>query len=291
MQDFDLIRPENIDEACSLLASMGNRARVVAGGTDLMIDLRKHNLPAGTTMLLDISSLSELNYIIEEGEYIRIGAGVTHAQLAASRLLKERASVLAEAASALGSPQIRNRGTLGGNIVTAAPCADTAPPLVVLQATVVLRKGNDQREVAIESFFKGPFQVDIAPDELLYEIYFKKLPRDSESVFVRLARRNALAKSRMSLALAARLNDEGKIEDIRISAGSVTPLPCRFKAAEAVLLGKIPAEEDMKEAAELISGEMIERSGYRWSTDYKKPVVEALAVRALKRVMGVVTDE
>ena len=287
MQDFDLIRPENIAESCNLLASMGNKARVIAGGTDLMIDLRKHKLPAGTTMLLDISSLAELNYIIEEGEFIRIGAGVTHAQLAASKLLKEKALVLAEAALALGSPQIRNRGTIGGNIVAAAPCADTAPPLVVLQAIVVLRKGNDQREVAIESFFKGPFQVNIAPNELLSEIYFKKLPRDSKSAFVRLARRNALAKSRMSLAVAARLNDEHKIEEIRISAGSVTPLPCRFKAAEAVLLGKIPAEEDLKEAAELISGEMIERSGFRWSTDYKKPVVEVLAVRALKRVMGV----
>ncbi len=287
MQDFDLIRPENIDEACNILASMGNKARVIAGGTDLMIDLRRDKLPAGTRMLLDISSLAELNYIIEEGEYIRIGAGVTHAQLAASKLLKEKASLLAQAALALGSPQIRNRGTIGGNIVTAAPCADTAPPLVVLQATVVLRKGNDQREVAIENFFKGPFQADIAPDELLYEIYFKKLPRDSGSAFIRLARRNALAKSRMSLAVAARQNDEHKIADIRISAGSVTPLFCRFKAAEAVLLGKIPAEEDLKGAAGLISGEMIERSGYRWSTDYKKPVVEALAVRALKRVLEV----
>ena len=129
--------------------------------------------------------------------------------------------------------------------------------------------------------------MDIAPDELLCEIYFKKLPRNSESAFVRLARRNALAKSRMSLAVAARLNEEHRVEEIRISAGSVTPLPCRFKAAEAVLLGKIRVEENLKDAAGLISGEMIERSGYRWSTDYKKPVVEALAVRALKLVMEV----
>ncbi|MEW5816784.1 MAG: FAD binding domain-containing protein [Spirochaetota bacterium] len=287
MRAFDFIRVKETEKVLSLLKEYKGKARVIAGGTDVMIGLRKETLPESVEMLLDISGLKELNYIKEDGNYIRIGACTTHAQCAESQLLKKHASLLAEAASAVGSPQIRNRGTIGGNIVTAAPCADTVPAFIALNAVCRLRRGKQSREIPLAEMITGPHRVNIAPDELLTEIYFEKLKAGTHSLFIKLVRRNALDKARMSFSVIASLNDKGEVHDIRISVGATTPVPCRFQAAENVLLGNVPIEKLIREAAGKVSKTMIEKSGYRWSTDYKQKVVASLTVRALKTVLGV----
>ena len=287
MQDFDFIRPGDLNGACRFLAANKGQVKIIAGGNDLMIDLRKDNLPETTTMIMEVSHLKELKYIKADGKYIRIGAAATHTQLAASELIRENGHLLAEAAGTVGSPQIRNRGTLAGNIITASPAADTIPALLVLNAILVIRRGMGEREIPLLGVFAGPNQVNIGSDELVTEIYFEKLPPNSRRAFIKLARRNTAAKSRMNIAAIARQNQAKKVIDLRISAGSVTPGPARFRTAEEVLLGKIPDEQLIKQAGEKVSDEMIRQSGYRWSTDYKKPVVEALIVRILHQVLEI----
>ncbi len=286
MYDFDFLRPQSLDEACKLLASLAGKAKIIAGGTDFMVDLHNRKIPEDLEAVVDISSLTELNYIREDGEYVRIGANVTHARIASSELLKNYAPLLAVASHSLGSAQVRNRGTIGGNLVNAAPCCDTAPPLVVLEAVLIIRSKSKQREVPIENFFNGAYDVNMSFDEILSEIYFRKLSDKQKNIFLRLARRNALTKSRMSLAMIGE-QEEGRVKDLRVSGGSVTPVPGRFKKAEKLVIGKEPSVELFEEAARLISEEMIEKSGYRWSTEYKKPVIEELSVRAFNEILGV----
>jgi len=285
LQTFNFIRPENLDQTCGILSENRGKVKILAGGTDVMIEMRENKLAPSIEMVMEISHLEELRFIEDDGKNIRIGAASTHAEVAESELIRKNAPLLAEAAATVGSPQIRNRGTVAGNSVTASPAADTIPPLLVLDATVVLRRGNETREVPLRDIFTGPNQVNIGDDELVTGIYFEKVPAAARTAFIKLARRNSAAKSRMNFAALARQNEAGEVIEVRISAGSVTPSPTRFTAAEDLLLGKIPDPQLLKEAGEAVSGEMIRQSGYRWSTDYKKPVVEALTARILKEVL------
>ena len=287
MHNFNFIRPDNLEEACDLLVRYKDRAKLIAGGTDLIVDLREEKLANCLEIIIDISNLEELNHIKEEGKYIRIGSGVRHAEIAKNKLIKKYAQVLSMAASVVGSPQIRNRGTIVGNIVTASPAADTIPALIVLDSILVIRKGKEKRKMFLKDVFEGPNKVNLKSDEIVCEIYFEKLPLDAKSYFIKLARRNAVDKSRMNIAVVAQQNKSKEITDIRISVGSLTPIPGRFKDAEDLLLGEIPTQDLIQKAGKKIAEEMINKSGYRWSTEYKEPVVKSLIDRVLNRIVEV----
>ncbi len=287
MQNFNFIRPNNLDEACDLLVRYKDKAKLIAGGTDLIIALREEKLPNCLEIIIDISNLEELNHIKEEGKYIRIGSGVRHVEIAKNKLIKKYAPVLSMAASVVGSPQIRNRGTIVGNIITASPAADTIPALIVSDAMLVIRKGKEKRKMFLKDIFEGPNKVNLKSDEIVGEIFFEKLPLDAKYDFIKLARRNAVDKSRMNIAIVAQQNKNKKIIDIRISVGSLTPIPGRFKDAEDLLLGEIPTQDLIQKAGKKIAEEMIKKSGYRWSTEYKEPVVKSLIGRVLNRVLEV----
>ncbi len=287
MQNFNFIRPNNLDEACDLLVRYKDKAKIIAGGTDLIIALREEKLANCLEIIIDISNLEELNHIKEEGKYIRIGSGVRHVEIAKNKLIKKYAPVLSMAASVVGSPQIRNRGTIVGNIITASPAADTIPALIVLDTKLVIRKGKEKRKMFLKDIFEGPNKVNLKSDEIVGEIFFEKLPLNAKSNFIKLARRNAVDKSRMNIAIVAQQNKKKEITDIRISVGSLTPIPQRFKDAEDLLLGEIPTQDLIQNAGKKIAEEMINKSGYRWSTEYKEPVVKSLIGRVLNRVLEV----
>lgn len=287
MQNFNFIRPGNLDEVCNLLVRHQDRAKLIAGGTDLFIALREEKLPNCLEIIIDIAQLEKLNYIKEEGNYIRIGSGVRHAEIAKNKIIKKYAPVLSMAASVVGSPQIRNRGTIVGNIITASPAADIIPALIVLETKLVIRKGKEKRKMFLKDIFEGPNKVNLKSDEIVIEIYFEKLHLNAKSDFIKLARRNAVDKSRMNIAVVAQQNKNKEIIDIRISVGSLTPVPERFKDAEDLLLGKIPTQDLIQKAGKKIAEEMIDKSGYRWSTEYKKPVVKSLIGRVLNRIVEV----
>jgi CO/xanthine dehydrogenase FAD-binding subunit len=281
---FDYKTPNTIREAVELLWQAEGKGKIIAGGTDLVIGLRNgDHIPQ---FIIDITRIEELQKIEEKNGTISIGAAVAHSEIGSSPLIKKYAEVLSDAASEIGSPQIRNLGTIGGNIINASPAADTIPPLMVLNAMGKVASKEEEKEVPLSQLFKGPYETNLKPHELLTQITFPKLPSDMRSGFIRLARRDAMAIARMSVAILLQMGKrKNKIEDIRIAVGSVTPTPQRMSAAEAFLMGKSPDEEALKRASLQVSETMIHRSGVRPSTSYKRPVVEALFIRAMRKAI------
>jgi xanthine dehydrogenase iron-sulfur cluster and FAD-binding subunit A len=269
-------------EACDLLSEHGENARVLAGGTDLLIEWRRASKKT-PKVVLDISRVAELGGIAESDGSLTIGPLATHADLQRSDLVAEFAPLLASAASVIGSPQIRARGTVGGNIMNAAACADTVPPLVALGAVVMLRSKGGARELALADLFLKPYQTQAKPDELLTGIRFPKLPADARSAFIKLGRRNALAISRMSVAAVLQVGGDDRVAQARIVPGAVFPIWKRVPEAEQMLVGEKPSAKLFAAAGQKVSEEMIKATGRRWSTEYKEPVIAVLVRRALEQ--------
>lgn len=287
MQDFSYYRPHTLQEALVMLERFGRTARVLAGGTDLLVSLRGRRGSAEAENIIDISYLRELSYLKEDGGTMHIGALATHEQAAQSDLIIRHAGLLAKACLAVGSPQIRNRGTIGGNIANAAVCADTVAPLVALEACVKLESSGGHRLIPVEAFITGPNCTTLAPGEMLTEITFAKLPPAAGWGYERLARREALAIARMNVGVVADRDSQGKISYIRIAPGSVLPSPARLHEAEDILLGHNPDEVLIHQAGEAAAAKMLAESGRRWSTEYKEPVLIVLVERAIKQALGV----
>ena len=286
MIPFNYIRPPSLGAALDFLAEKGARARIIAGGTDLLVELR--GIPAGEKgpeWVLDISGLAELKGVREEGETISVGAGTTHREIHSSDLIREGAPLLAAASATVGAAQHRNIATIGGNIMNASPAADTVPALIALEAEAVLKSREGERAGKLSEIFVKPYQTDASPGEILTAVRFRRLPAGAKSGFVKLGRRNALAISRMNVAVVLFL-EGGVIREARIAPGSATPMPERFAEAEAVLLGRKPSEEILRSAGAAVAAEMVERSGRRWSTPYKEPVIAALTARALREALA-----
>jgi CO/xanthine dehydrogenase FAD-binding subunit len=276
--------PKTLQEACDLLWQAEGKAKIIAGGTDLVIGLR--NGDQKPPFIIDITKIEELRKIEEKNGTVSVGAAVTHSEIASSSLVKKYGKVLSDATSEIGSPQIRNIGTIGGNIINASPAADTVPALIVLDAVGRVASKEGEKEMPLVQLFKGPYETNLKPHEILVQVQFKKLPSCVRSSFVRLARREAMAIARMSVAIILQM-EKGKdrIEDIRVSAGSITPTPQRMSDAEAILKGKSPDEGLLKMASRKVSETMIYQSGIRPSTSYKRPVVETLFIRAMRKVL------
>jgi len=279
---FDYKIPNTIEEATELLWRNQGKAKIIAGGTDLVIRLR--NGDHTPNIIVDVTRIEGLRKIEERNGTISIGAAVTHSEISSSPLIKKYAKVLSEAASEIGSPQIRNLGTIGGNIMNASPAGDTIPPLMVLRAVGRVASKKGEREAPLYQLFKGPYETNLKPHELLVRVTFQKLSSDTRSSFLRLARRDAMAIARMSVAIVLRL-EKNRIEEICIAVGSVTPTPQRFLEVETFLKGKAPEGEILQKASLMVSEMMIHQSGIRPSTSYKRPVVEALFIRAMREAL------
>jgi CO/xanthine dehydrogenase FAD-binding subunit len=279
---FDYKIPNTIEEAVEILWKAEGRTKIISGGTDLVIGLR--NGDQSPQSIIDITRIEEIRKIEERKETISIGAAVTHSEIASSPVVKKYGKVLADAASEIGSPQIRNLGTIGGNIINASPAADTIPPLMVLNAMGKVMSKDGERQVPLWQLFKGPYKTNLISQELLTQITFQKLPPGMRNSFLRLARRDAMAISRMSVAIILQI-EKNRIEEVRIAVGSVTPTPQRMSGAEAFLKGKFPDEDSLQKASLGVSEAMIRQSGIRPSTSYKRPALEALFIRAMKKAL------
>jgi CO/xanthine dehydrogenase FAD-binding subunit len=276
-------RPTTLPEALSLLKS--KNARPMAGGTDMMIERRHFPFDANETWVA-LGRLRDLRNISHKAGCWHIGPLVTHAELANHIELQRVAAFLPQAASMVGSPQIRAQGTVGGNIANAASCADTVPPLIALGAEITLESAEQKRKLPLADFFVAPYKTVRRRDELVTDISFPDLlqsPRTrgptTRTAFLKLGRRQALAISRLSVAVLVVGNEA--LDDVRISVGSVLPRFGRLHDAEEMLKGK-PAQRDLfREAGRAGSAEAVRIAGRRWSTDYKEPVLAALIHRAL----------
>jgi CO/xanthine dehydrogenase FAD-binding subunit len=237
MKPIAYIPVTTVAEACSMLAEHGADASILAGGTDLLLKFRR---PATKTpkVIVDISRVAELRGIVERDGHIVIGPLVTHAQQQGSELLRRRAPLLASAAATIGAPQIRNRGTIGGNVMNAAACADTVPALIALGATVTLQSNAGPRELSLSEFFLQPYQTKANPDELLTAIHFPALGATARSAFIKLGRRNALSIARLSVAAILEMDEDSRITGARIVPGAAFPTWRRVTAAEQMLIGE-----------------------------------------------------
>lgn len=281
IRDVRVIRPKTLQEALKVRADLLLQGKPIAGGTDLLVELRKRPMPGLT--LIDLTRLEELRGIRHEPDGLWIGALTSHEEIAQAQIVKERATALAQACSEVGSVQIRNRGTIGGNVANASPCADGLTALVGLGAWTDVISVRGSRRVSVEDLVKGPYEVALGPDEIILG-FFVPL-QQGNSAFLKLGRREALAIARINAACVVEVSD-GLISHCMIAAGSVMPKTQRVREAEAALLGKPATVESAQAAGDIVAQRMVEVSGVRWSTPYKDPAVRTVIRRVLVRAMG-----
>lgn len=274
----DYLLPKTVDEA--LVALEQGDARVIAGGTDVMIDLKSGRIAADK--LVDITGIDELNKIELVDGQIRIGAAVTHQEAATSELIQEKALALATASRSVGSLQIRNTGTVVGNVVNAQPAADAAVALVALGAVAKIRNVGGEEYQPVEDLYAGVGKSKIdSTKQLVTFVQFPALLPNQGSAFVRLAQRGALALPILNVAAVVSVVDK-KVEWTRIVMAPVGPQPVRATEAELKLQGAEVNEENILLTARLAAGQAIPRdSALRGSAEYRKSVLETLVQRAL----------
>lgn len=274
--------PETLQEALSLLAE--NRGRLLAGGTDVLPQMRDGRLPSRE--LIDITRLVDLRFIKEENGSIQIGSLTTFDDIVHAPLLIHEAAALVQAARLIGSPQIRNRGTLGGNIGNASPAGDTMPPLLVLNAKVHLVSTSGKRAIDLYDFLLGPGLTAIEAGELIHHISFKRIPEGTTTVFQRLGNRSGMAVSIASTAVAIKLDKNNILEDVRVALGAVSTTAIRCLHAEAVLLGQGLSDGIIRKAARVAAQECSPIDDVRASAAYRKHAVEQLVRRSLISAKG-----
>jgi CO/xanthine dehydrogenase FAD-binding subunit len=285
MPRFDYVRAHSVEEAARLLSEPGVASRPLAGGTDLLVHIRASREKPSFDRVVDISRVPEMKAIeLRHGEII-IGAAVTYTEAEESALLREHAACLVEACLTVGGPAIRNTGTLGGNVINAAACADAVPALVCLEAMAHVRSVTGERSLLVGELIEGPNRVGLAPGELLTHLTLPAPPPGARSAFTKLGRRNAQAISRLSVAAAGRLDARGRVDYVRLATGAATPRPQRYPEIEAMLMGNQPTDALLAEAGAQTAQAMVEVTGRRWSTEYKETALQALAERTLRRVL------
>jgi len=276
-------RPTELTEALKLLAELKEGYRIIAGGTDLVPAARRGGVSLPNhTHIIDISSIKELGYIVKDDGMIRIGAVTRVSEIGVSAVVKEHVPIVADAASQLGSLQVRNLGTIGGNLCNASPAADIAPPLLVLDAKVNVRGVDGQRLVPVTELFTGPGKTILAAGEILAEIQIPITEATAGSCFIKLGRRNAFTLSIVSVATLVKVKD-GIFDDVRIALGAVAPTPIRASKAEEYLTGKETSEQVIDEGAKIVAGEVKPISDVRASEEYRRDMSYILTKRAINR--------
>jgi CO/xanthine dehydrogenase FAD-binding subunit len=278
--------PTSLEEALAMLKERQGRARVIAGGTDLIIQLKKKEVTA--RCLVDVTNLDELKGIELEDGFIRVGACVTHQELASSSLIRERAAALAEGASQVGSPQIRNMGTVGGNIVNAQPAADTVVPLMALESEVEVVTATGIRREPLGGLCLGPGQCTVdSTAEILTGVWFRALGPNQGSAFERLAKRKALSLPILNAAAVVTLNNGGDtFQEVRLAVGPVGPTPSRAFNAEEALRGATVEAQAIAAALELAAQEAQPRTNpVRGSQEYRQEMVKVLLRRSIERAV------
>ena len=285
----EYITPASLEETLQLLAEKHKKARLVAGATDLMLELER-GVRKGIETVIDITRLPDLDRItLDEDEIIHLGPLVTHNTAAASKLLRERAFPLVSAAWQVGAPQIRNRATVAGNLVTASPANDTITPLIALGAWVILASAGGTRRVLLENFYTGVRKTVLQPDEMLVEIAFPAMRTIQRGTFLKLGLRRAQAISLVNAAVVLTIDPATilrqalpKVKSAVITLGAVAPTIIHASEAEAFLAGKELRDEVIARTAELAAGASRPIDDIRGSAAYRKAMVQVLVLRALR---------
>lgn len=310
----DYLIPNSLEETLELLAQHGADARLIAGGTDLVIELDMQARPACT--LVDISRLPDLNEIhIDNEGWIHLGALVTHNDVIASALMVERAFPLAQACRQVGAPQIRNRATVAGNLITASPANDTITPLMALGAVLTLRNAKGRRKVALSDFYLGVRKTVMQPDEMLVDIAFKAMQPNQRGAYLKFALRRAQAISVVNCCVILEMRDWGlemrdwgienrdlrlaieraqspisnlssPISSVAITLGAVAPKIIHATEAEQFLVGRMLDESAIEQAAQLAAQAATPIDDVRASAHYRRQITAVLTKRILTQLMN-----
>jgi len=278
MIEFETVMAGSLEECLETLAKYGSDAALLAGGTDLYVLMETGmKLPKA---VIHTGGVKELKDSKVNGGCVSIGTAVTHSEIARLEVT-EGVDCLRAGARAIGSPQIRNVGTAGGNIANASPAADLYPPLMVLDAVLELRSLRGTREVGLEEFVTGPGITSLGPDELITCARFKRPEGTFYTGFAKIGLRDALAISVANAAVTVTSKD-GRFDQVRIACGAVAPRPIRMKEVEALLTGQEPSAELIKQAGDMTSKQCDPITDIRASRDYRRQVAGVIVSRLIE---------
>jgi CO/xanthine dehydrogenase FAD-binding subunit len=282
---YDVLRPGTVEEVLKALSQHGEDAQVIAGGTDLLRSIRMGTKKPKILISLDLVT-ALVGVLKDQDGNLCIGSLTTMAEMALHPEIKKRGTALSEAASWMGSPQVRNRATLGGNLCNARPCADSAPPGIVLDAVLVLKSAKSERRVPVRDFMTGPGQTVRRPDELLTKVLFPTAGPHSGSAYARMTNRKAVEITITSAASGLSLaSPKGPVQSAKICLGSVGPTPICAPSAEAELVGHEPNEEVLRKAAAAAVSDCKPIDDLRGSAAYRRWMVEVLVRRTLQSAL------
>jgi len=286
---MEYFEPKSIGDALSVLAKHGAAAKVIAGGTDVMVDVKFKEEPGA---LVNIKKIGGLSGISESGGAIHIGSLTTIREIETNALIREKLPVLWEAAHQFASLQIRNTATIGGNICRASPSGETLSPLLVLDAKAVMAFSNGEQMQPFSAFFQGPGKSLVGSNGLLTEIEIPIPPASSKAVYLKHAVRGAMDIAMVGVAVMV-TPDSGKnnLQDVRIGLGAVAPTPLRAGKTEALLRGKTPSTALLKEAGAMSASEASPISDQRSSAENRRWIVEALTKRGLAQTWKAATGK
>lgn len=282
MQETKFYSVRDLQDACSLLAQYKEKAQILAGGTDLMV---KINRKLASPQVLIYIGESGLSYIKEEEGNILIGAATTFSDIAGSALVQEKLPLLVEVVQNIGSPAIRNMGTIGGNLANASPAADSAVALLALGARLKLFSANGERIVDSSEFFSGPGETLLQPSELLQEVIIPSQGPEVRWAYRKLGRRRADTLSVVSAAICLKMEND-KCSNVRIALGAVAPTPLLVTKAEELLVGKKPDSALIDIVAKAAAEETSPIDDVRATAWYRRQASEVLVRRLLSQILG-----
>jgi CO/xanthine dehydrogenase FAD-binding subunit len=272
--------PATVAEAVAILGEGGESTRVIAGGTDLMIKLKKGMLPPGIDALLSVHAIEGMRGARVEGDEIAVGAATTTSDLGSDPVVREHVPILAVVADRIASAQIRNVSTIGGNLVNASPAGDLINPLLLLDARLVLERAGGRREVEVEAFFTGPGETLLEPGELLVEARFATPARERVFRFEKAGTRPSMECSVVTVGVGWTPRQD-TLSDVRVAFGSSAPVPLRGRETEAALEGKPLTPETVETAARVAHDEVRPISDVRGGEAYRR----ALAAEFVRRLL------
>jgi len=275
--------PQRIEEALEILSKYGKEIRVIAGGTDLLVQYydRLYEIKGW----LDLKNISELKKIRISRNEIEIGAMVTHTQLEKSEDIKKYFPVLSLAAADIGSPQIKNRGTIGGNIANASPAGDLLPPLMAYEAQFRLLSNRGEVVVPAEEFFIGPKETILKTDQLLTQIILPLPHERTYGSWIKIGKRKALVIATITLALVVKMAEDNKtIKDVRTCLGSVAPTPIEIKEIRKKMVGEKFNQLDFNKLGQIVEDKISPIDDIRGTREYRKDVAKEIIINALEEI-------
>jgi len=275
--------PRKIEEALEILTECGKEIKVIAGGTDLLIQYYDRLYEVNSW--LDLKNIKELKEIKIHQNQMEIGAIVTHTQLEKSEDIKKYFPILSQVAADIGSPQIRNRGTIGGNIVNASPAGDLLAPLMAYKAKFKLLSDKDETLIPAENFFLGPKKTILRPDQLLAQIILPLPMKKTYGCWIKIGKRKALIIATITLALAVEMDENNKIiKDVRTCLGSVAPTPIEIKEIRKKMVGKNFDQLDFTKLGQIVEDKISPIDDIRGTREYRKDVAKNIMINALEEI-------